>query len=847
MNESLLHAVVNRPLDRYTLENGLTVVRIPDAQAAVVSVQLLVKTGSIHEGKWLGAGISHYLEHMLFKGTQRRSFKAITADIQSGGGNVNAYTTFDRTVYYVDGPSESFASFMDVLADMAFHSKLDPEECARERNVILREIDMGRDDPDRCLAQWAFRESFRKHPYGLPIIGERSLFEKITREDLWQYYRERYAPNNMVLAIGGDVGACDWKAEVEKYFAQEPMRSVSPVLIEREPEQLARRDTVVRGDYQVARGSMAFRIPGLCDGDAPALDLLASIVGQGNSSLLWKTLHDDLELVHYIDASCWNPGEAGMFWISYVCDSGKSEQVEAEVCALLDRLDGSSVNAEALAKAQRRAVVSQVNAGKSASGMASRYACFEVVAGDIGYLKTYFNRIEKETPERLLEVAKTYLCEQRLSCVRLLNEEAVPLVNVNKGIGALSDFEEVVLPNGLRILHQQVAGLPKVHFRAVALGGTVYEPVSLKGGSALLATMLARDTQKRSAYEVAQTIESAGGTFSEFAGNNTLGLSMEVLNDDCSLACELLSDALMRPAFKAKTYALERDGQIAQILENRDEAVDCARLKLRQLFFGKHPFAYDTLGTEEALKGMTIQSMQTLYDQLIVPKNVTLAISGDFDRSALLEQVSAAFAPMRGEAFSPKAMPFEQAVTTGAHQEATRFEQTVVQAAWRDDGLAHEDYWTSELLDEIFSGMSSALFEKVRERRGLAYYIYSTRLLGLGYGMFSFCSGTTWESSQEVLEIIREEMERVAAGDVCDDELQRCRTRLKSSKRLQQQSPGARAMNAALNAVYGLPVNLWRQYDARLEAIARDDLAALATRMLATDGLTLVCSPEVGK
>src|SRR3954466_13068729 len=193
----LLDAFWREPVERVVLPNGTTVLIKPDTSAAVASVQVWVKTGSVHEGANLGAGLSHYLEHMLFKGTERREGREISATVQAHGGYINAYTTFDRTVYYIDLPSEHTGVAIDLLADAVLHSTLPAEEVVKEKDVILREIAMTKDDPDNRLWNILFSSAFREHPFRQPIIGHQDVFSAVTREDLVAYYRSRYVPNNL--------------------------------------------------------------------------------------------------------------------------------------------------------------------------------------------------------------------------------------------------------------------------------------------------------------------------------------------------------------------------------------------------------------------------------------------------------------------------------------------------------------------------------------------------------------------------------------------------------------------------------------------------------------------------
>ncbi|MGA0848437.1 MAG: M16 family metallopeptidase, partial [Chthoniobacterales bacterium] len=187
------------------LPNGFTVLVEPDHSAPVASVQVWVQSGSIHEGSWLGAGLSHLLEHMIFKGTEKRGPNEIARAVQEAGGYVNAYTSFDRTVYWIDVPADGAATAMELLADATLHSTLPAEEFAKEQEVIRREFAMGFDDPNRMSTELMLSTAFTASPYRHPIIGHLEVFNRLTREDLLAYYRARYTPENMFLVVTGDV------------------------------------------------------------------------------------------------------------------------------------------------------------------------------------------------------------------------------------------------------------------------------------------------------------------------------------------------------------------------------------------------------------------------------------------------------------------------------------------------------------------------------------------------------------------------------------------------------------------------------------------------------------------
>jgi len=842
-DRALLEALWRDPAERYTLPNGLTVLLKRDPSAPVCSVQAWVKTGSIHEGGHLGAGLSHFLEHMLFKGTERRAGREISATVQAHGGYINAYTTFDRTVYYIDVPAEHTAVAVDLLADATLRSTLPEGEVAKEKEVILREIDMCLDDPDQRLGQALFETAFRTHPYRQPIIGHREVFAANTRDDLAGYYRERYVPNNLVVVIVGDFEPVATRAAVAEHFGGAPRRRLAPVLVPEEIPQLARRDAHLFEEVEVSRCGLGWQVPGLAHEDSPALEMLAMVLGHGDSSDLWQEVREKGRLVHTIDSMAWNPGTSGLFYVSYLADPGKRLEAEQAIFRVLERVDRRGVPAAALAKAVRQAVAAEVAMRKTMAGQAARLGAAEVVVGDLDYNRRYFERLHALTPGDLQRVLRAYLIPSRLTVVSSNPRSAATVaVAGTTGAAGRADFEEITLPNGARLLLQPDRRLPNLHFRLAFAGGALHEPADRRGANALLATLLTKDTTRRTAEEVALAIESVGGTFSDFSGNNSFGLQAEVLPGDADLALGLLADAVLRPAFRAARLDLEREAALAALREAKDDVVTVGRKKLRQLFFGAHPLAVESGGDEAGLQATRPADLRALHRRLLTAGNTVLAVAGYFDPRRLGPKLRAFLARLpRGEAAAPRA---DLRVAAGAFEEIQPRQQAVVFQAFPSPGLKAPDYYVSEVADELFSGMSSRLFERVREEKSLAYFVRSSRVVGLEATMFYFFAGTSPQRYGEVLEEFAAEIARVQAGGVDAAELRRCQTRLKAAKRMALQANGARAAQAALNAVYGLPVNDWRNYDAHIDAVTLADLQAFARRYLtAAQRVQLVVRP----
>jgi len=830
----LLDAFWREPVQRTVLANGLTLILKPDRSAALASVQVWVKTGSVHEDGQLGAGLSHYLEHMLFKGTARRAGRDISATVQAHGGYINAYTTFDRTVYYIDLPSEHTGVAVDLLADAVLHSTLPADECAKEKDVILREIAMTKDEPDNRLWESLFATAFREHPYRHPIIGHRDVFSAVTRDDLIAYYRARYVPNNLVVVIVGDIDVAATRAEVEKHFGGEPRRRLAPVLVPAEPLQLAPRAEHRFEAVEIARSALAWPIPGLTHDDAPVLDLLSMVLGSGDSSILWQEIREKAGLVHTIDASSWNPGSSGLFCVSITADADKREAASAAVLRLLARLAKRGFKAAQLRKAVRQLVVGEINSRKTMSGQASRLGAAEVVVGDLDHSRAYFARLSTVTPADLRRVLQAYLVPGRLTDVSQNPLSAAPAATAGETVAsAVPDFTEVRLPNGARLLLQPDRRLPNLHLRLIVQGGPAFEPAERRGATALLATMLTKDTRRRTAAEVAGYIESVGGSFYPFSGNNSLGLAAEVLPPDADRALAVLTDAVLAPAFAAATFKLERDAQLAALREDADDVVTFARKLLRKKFFGPHPLALDASGDPEGVAALRAADLAALHRRLFVGPNVVLAVAGDFDPRKLAPKLKAFLARLPRTA-APRADVPEAArklpAAAGDFTERQPREQAVVAQAFPGPRVNAPDFYVAEVADELFSGMASRLFERVREEKGLAYFVRSGRITGLDTGMFCFFAGTQPGRETDVLAEIDAEIARVQDGAVEPAELVRCQARLKAGRRQSLQTNGSRAMQAGLNALQGLPANDWKNYDAKVDAVTIADLAAFAQR-----------------
>src|SRR6059058_2542090 len=576
---------------KWFLPNGLTIIVQEDHSAPVASVQAWCATGSIDEDEHLGAGLSHILEHMLFKGTKTRSTNVIAQKIQDVGGYINAYTSFDRTVFWIDVPKDGIATALDVLADAMMNSTLPPEEYQKEQEVIRREFAMGMDDPDRMAGLLLFATAYEQHPYRFPVIGEIEIYNQLTQEQVMQYYKTRYVPNNLTFVVVGDVDAEKVRQQLAELFKPYPEKSLKPLFIPAEPPQLGRREVNQEFATELTHLSMAWHIPELTNPDVPALDLLSTILGDGRSSRLYRRVREEAGLAFSISAFSYTPGDPGLFGIDATLDPKKREAAEQLALQILDEVKQNGVSADELEKAKKITLSQHLGTLTTMRGQASDIGSNWLLTRDLNFSREYLDAVQKVTLDDIKRVASTYLTDNNLTVVSLnprssLSGKSEPVKPV--AAGEIQKFE---LSNGLRLLVREDHRLPLVGMGAVFRGGLLAEKPEDNGVTRLMAKVLLKGTKTRTAEQIANELESVGGSISTDAGNNSFSVSVDVMKPDVKLGVGLLSDVLLNATFPEKAIAREKEIQIASIQQEEEQLTSVARNIMRQALFSQHPYA----------------------------------------------------------------------------------------------------------------------------------------------------------------------------------------------------------------------------------------------------------------
>ena len=739
-----------------TLENGLIIIVREDHNAPVVSVQAWCAAGSIHEDRWLGAGLSHILEHMLFKGTTTRPGSRIDQEVQEAGGYMNAYTSFDRTVYHIDVPNTGATKAIDILCDIMQHATLPPDELAKEMDVIRREMDMGHDDPGRRASRRLFETAYTKSPYRFTIIGYPDIFNEMKPEDIRNYYTEKYAPNNVFYTVAGDVKNDDVVAQIKAAYANTKARAMSPVVLPLEPAQTALREIIEEAPIELGHMHFAWHIPEVRHADIPILDVLAVLLGSGRSSRLFQQVRERKGVVHHVDAWTYSPGLPGLFGASAIVDGDQFAAARDAMLAEIEKVKSLSVSADELHKAIKQFISATLSSRKTMEGQAQNLGGNWIAANDLNFSERYLAAAKRVTTADVQRVTRQYLTTENRTLYALLPEGAAPKASANAETNADNPIQKIVFNNGLKLLVKEDHRLPFVEFRAVFQGGVLAENTVNNGTTMLLSKLLLKGTPKRNAEKIAIEIESVGGHIDSYGGNNSFGVNAEVLSSDFNIGLDLLTDVILNPLFPADELEREKEIQIAGIRSRKDELLKSASLNMRRALFKGTGYGLDSLGTEETVAKISVSGLKAFHQKLTAPNNCVLAIYGDVKTADVRAAVERVFGGWRraDSTFAIQDSLFDKPERV---IELRDKKQAVLVIGFPGTTMMNDDKYALDLIQECCSDLGSRLFLRIREQLGLAYYVGAQNFTGLAPGYFAFYTGTEPAKAAQVeTELLKE-------------------------------------------------------------------------------------------
>ncbi len=898
-------AVAQNSAPRETvLSNGLKVITKEIHAAPVISVWTYYRVGSRNERPGI-TGISHFIEHMMFKGTatlKRGDIDRLTA---LAGGKNNAFTDSDYTAYFFAMPSDAAApagksgleTVLRIEADRMHNCAMDPQELTHERQVVLSELDGDENNPLNRLDEATRAAAFTVHPYHWPVIGWKCDVQAITRNDVLAYYRTYYQPNNAVLILVGDFDTAKVLDRVREHFGGIPRGPEPPKVVGVEPEQEGERRVTVKGEGRAVYFEAMYHIPGTPDRDMFALGVLDSLLTVGRSSRLYHALAD-AGLATEVSSSFSQQHDPGWETLFATCsetaDRKKFERVlDAAIADVQERL----VSPAELAKAIRQTITQTVFAMDGVSDQGSLLGSYEVV-DRWTYLLTMNQQAERVTAQDVRAVARKYLTTANRTIGWFLptkiskelpaptRPKAGPIQRrIGGGMGETEDRRDgvlgkrllarnrvgsslslsraalapratrTVLPNGMVLLLQENHANPTAAISASVDAGGLFDPPTRPGLAVLTAAMLNRGTATRSAAKFHEELDTLGAELTFNATMDDATVAGRSLSQDLPKLLELIRDVLCRPAFSAAELSHVRAEQLNAVKEDSDNPYVLSMQELREALYPEgHPERHYLRGSEADVRAATRSELLAFYRKHYRPDTTTIAVVGDFDAAQVATKLQLLFGSWQAIGPRPTAhlspIPSLRPDTTGKPVRlptSDKAEAIVIMGA-RGVDVHAPDYFAALAANHILGGgelLNSRLLASLREKEGLTYSVTTEFRGSRGERPWTLAMQNNPKDVDTALRSVRTELERIRTAPPTDDELDQARATLVGGMLMTMETNAGIADTLCDLELYGLGQDwIARAVEGIWKVTPTDVLAAARKYLPAPDKvITVIAAP----
>ena len=836
------------------LPNGMEVLIREEPAFQVVEVQIWVGAGSRDEPRGK-EGVAHLFEHMIFKGTEKYKVGEIARAVEASGGDINAYTSQENTVYHVTIAAEHFSTALAILADAVLNPVFDPNELEKEKLVVIEEIHRGEDDPSRVFSRELFRNAFRVHPYGRTVIGTPESVSGISRRDMIRFHRDWYVPGNMKLVVVGGVRAQDvFDAAGDLFPGTEAKGKKRAGSVE--PPQEDIRTFRLLMDSEPARMALAFPIGDLEDPETPVLDLTAALLSGGRSSRLPVNLRDS-GLVHNAWAFAYTPTDPGLFVIGATMSREKSQDAFQGVLDQIARLQSEPVTPEELDRARERIISDKIFSRETVEGQARDIGYLAMNLGDLAFNDRYYSRLQSVDSRDIMEVSRRVFRPERATVGFLspgekdqpddqtishaLHETLRPTRTRTDEKRGLASVYRSVLPNGITLLVREDPRLPVVAVRIGVLGGTRYESEKTQGLFNMLAQIITRGTEEHSALEIARTLDNMSASLGGFSGRNSFGITGKFLSTNLEEGLGLMREVLTRAQLPPEEIELARSRITSAIRARRDEMFSSVMDLFMKALYSEHPFRFPVMGTEISVSSLGRELLLFTLRSVVQPEGMVISLAGDISVEEAYGLVEGHFGDLQGKPFDPGPIPVEMGKSgvVSLREKMEDKAQTHIILGFPGPSFFSRDLDALEVLNAVLTGQGGRLFRELRDRKSLAYSVFSFVAPAVDPGFIAFGMGTNPAREEEAIRGFLDQIREVRKGLVSGEEMERAGKYLVGRRQISLQTLQARADELFFPALYGQELDRELEYEKRILSVTAQDLREVALRYLDPDSYVL--------
>jgi len=801
------------------LKNGLDVVTLEDFSCPIVAVQLWYHVGSKNEQPDR-QGFAHMFEHMMFRGTDRLGPTDHFADIRRVGGTANGFTGFDRTVYVETLPADELELALWLEAERMTFLKIDQKSFDTERKVVEEERRMGLNKPYGTLFENLFAEIFKVHPYRWMPIGKIAHLRATSVQELRNFWKKYYVPSNAALIIVGAVTHQEAQKQAKRYFGWIPRYDKPPAVTIREPMPDKERSVTIKQDNAPAPGvGVVYRTVPIADKDATVLELMAEILGGGNSSRLYRELVAEKQFAVMVVAESWAMEQDGLFGVGAgMAPVGADANSVLEIIKKqIEKMRTEPVTAHELTKARNQKLRELVTENLRIKSKAIALGQAAVVMGDVSQVNRQLQDVRRVTAGDILRVAKSYLTPNRALDIKVERNLAGALADAVSGLSRAraedqtpvtaepekvapkpgrgnlvrpKDFprrapfakvtprkmtpryESGRLANGLKVIVVPNHEVPFVTARLGLLAGAWTED---KPGTASMATkMLVKGTTKHTEGELADELDTYAISLSGSADMDTGSINMGCLTEHVDRAVKLMAEVAMRPTFPATEFQKLRRQVLTSLAVESVEPSYIANRQFRRRLYGKHFYARTATGELADVNALAVEDLKRWWNRFAGSDDAVLIFAGDIETDRALELAQKAFGSWKpvGELPQPK-QPETAANSTHIYLvDRPGSSQSQIRIGQRGITRHDKGYFVSRIVSNYFGwGFNSRLNEKVRVEKGLTYAVWGGYFADRFAGKFEVSTFSKTESTAQAVRAVLDEIQRLKTQKPTEQEI----------------------------------------------------------------------------
>ena len=824
----------------FKLDNGQTVVIQEVRNNPIVTIDTWIKTGSIDEDE-SNNGVAHFLEHLFFKGTKNHEPGEFDKILETKGAINNAATSKDFTHYYVTIPSKDFDIALELHGDMMMHPMIPRKEMEKERKVVLEEISKDKNSPSKILQDNMNSMLYTTHPYRRKVIGRSDVIETITREQVLNFYNAHYAPSNMVTVVIGDIDT-NYALERIKEVFNADYKKQTKTIYNKELPLTKQQKKVEYIDTESGYMLMGFRGVPIDDKDSYALDVLATILGDGRSSVLNQLLKEKKRIAFSVDAGNSTFRDDGIFYISANFEPEKCKIVQDTIFDEIIKIKKYGITDEQLNLAKNIIERNTYYSRESITNIATEIGYTMALTNDLKFYDTYLDNIKCVTKEDVKKVADKYLGINRSAVSIVLPKDAkeIPVSDITQNHGTAelvsenSQTQKYKLSNGAILLYTPNTSNDIIAISIYAKGGQLLDKTF--GTANLTASTMMKGTNNYTSLELSQILEDNGIKITPASGADAFSISVLTTKDEYDKTLELLNEVVNCATFDNYEIEKVKSDKLNAIKSNKDVAIQRTLEEYRDLIYHNTPYSISSKVLEKNIPVITRDEIVEYYNNIFNPDNMVISINGNVDKEKTIQQLNKIFPKKEcGECFSykvhnarvPKVANVRQTIQ---HMPST--ETAWIMLGWQTDGVMNEkDYATLQVIDSILgTGMSSRLFRDLREQEGLAYQ------LGTGYspnvlkGSFMLYIGTNPATLEKAKQGLFNEIKRLKTEYVGDKELRDAKDKLLGNYIIGLETNLEKASNLGWYEASGRGYEFKDNYEKLINSVTDADIIDVANK-----------------